>query len=287
MRIMTEEGLTLVELLMAIAIFGLIAAGATSLLSASLGAQAQGEANYKLYQEGLIIMERLTSEVKTTTYLLIPNAHTATRDILAISGNVNEDNDYYFGDPLFPRIDEDPDYDMNLDNQPGLSGIDDDGNGVVDDGGDKEDDDEDGTKNEDPLDGIDNDGDGNIDEDFNRDANGDEQPGIAGMDDDGNGAVDDSGDKEDDDEDGAKNEDPLNPVIYSYDSGTSTLQVSDTYSAQTVVLSTRVSAFQVTYEAPQRILITLTLTGDDGEPVTFSETVHLENTYQKLGKRVR
>ena len=63
MRMFAEEGLTLVELLMAIAIFGLIAAGASTLLSASLGAQAQGETRYKLYQEGLIIMERLTSEV--------------------------------------------------------------------------------------------------------------------------------------------------------------------------------------------------------------------------------
>ncbi len=279
MKYTDENGLTLVELLMAIAIFGLIAAAATTLLSQSLNANTDGDARYGLYREGLLIMERMTGEARRSTFLLIPNAHTATRDILAISGNVNEDNDYYFGDPLFPRIDEDPKKQMTDDAKSGIIGLDDDGDGSTDEG-DKDDDDEDGLIDEDPLDGIDNDGDGNIDEDTGDDSN------IAGMDDDGDGSIDE-GDAKDDDEDGTINEDPLNPVIYSYDSGTSTLQVSDTYSAQTVVLSTRVSAFQVTYEAPQRILITLTLTGDDGESVTFSETVHLENTYQKLGKRVR
>lgn len=279
MKYTDENGLTLVELLMAIAIFGLIAAAATALLSQSLDANTGGNARYGLYREGLLIMERMTGEARRSTFLLIPNAHTATRDILAISVNVNEDNDYYFGDPLFPRIDEDPKKQMTDDDKSGIIGLDDDGDGFTDEG-DRNDDDEDGLIDEDPLDGIDNDGDGNIDEDTGDDSN------IAGMDDDGDGSIDE-GDAKDDDEDGTINEDPLNPLIYSYDNGTSTLQVSDTYSAQTVVLSTRVSAFQVTYEAPQRILITLTLTGDDGESVTFSETVHLENTYQKLGKRVR
>jgi prepilin-type N-terminal cleavage/methylation domain-containing protein len=280
MRMFAEEGLTLVELLMAIAIFGLIAAAATALLSQALDANTDGDARYGLYREGLLIMERMTGEARICTFLLIPNAHKPNRDILAISGSVNEDHDEYFGDPLFPRIDEDLKKQMTDDNLAGIKNVDDDGDGSTDEG-DFNDDDEDGLSGEDRLDGIDNDQDGNIDEDTDDDSN------IIGMDDVGYDGIDD-GDPKDDDEDGTINEDPLNPVIYSYDSGTSTLRVSDAEdSDHKVVLSTRVSAFKVTFETPQRILITLTLTADDGESVTFSEYVHLENTYQKLGKRVR
>ena len=56
---------------------------------------------------------------------------------------------------------------------------------------------------------------------------------------------------------------------------------------ETVDLSTRVTLFRVTWEAPERILVELTLTGDDGESVAFSEYVHPRNTLQKVGKRVR
>jgi prepilin-type N-terminal cleavage/methylation domain-containing protein len=274
-----EKGLTLIELLIAIAIFGLIAAGATALLSASINANTQGDSRYGLYREGLMIMERLTNGVRSCTYLFIPNAHAATRDILAFSGFVNEDNDFYFDDPLFPRIDEDLKKQMTDDGKSGIEGVDDDGDGQIDES-DINDDDEDGQNDEDPLDGVDNDGDGNIDEDTGDDAN------IAGMDDDGDGSVDE-GDDKDDDEDGSVNEDQATVIVYSFDSGTNTLEASTPYNDQTAVLSTRVSAFQATWETPDRILITLTLTGDDGEGVTFSEYVHIENTYQRIGKRVK
>jgi len=274
-----QKGLTLIELLIAIAIFGLIAAGATALLSASLDANTQGDSRYWLYREGLMIMERLTNGVRSCTYLFIPNAHAPTRDILAFSGFVNEDNDFYFGDPLFPRIDEDPKKQMTDDDKSGIEGVDDDGDGQIDESG-PNDDDEDGLVDEDPLDGVDNDGDGNIDEDTDDDAN------IAGMDDDGDGSVDE-GDDKDDDEDGSVNEDQATVIVYSFDSGTNTLQASTPYNGQTAVLSTRVRAFQATWESPDCILITLTVTGDDGESVTFSEYVHIENTYQRIGKRVK
>ena len=282
---MNERGFSLVELLVAIAIFGLIAVAAGGLLSATLKSHTDGNARYELYREGLMIMERMTGEVRRCTFLLIPNAHKTTRDILAISGFYNDDDDYYFGDALFPRIDEDPQDDMTHDHESGIDNIDDDGDGSVDEGND-EDDDEDNAEDEDPLDGVDNDGDGNVDEDFDIDANNDEQPGIAGIDDDGDGSVDEGNDN-DDDEDNAEDEDPLNAVIYLFDSGTNTLTKSIPHIGQAVDLSTRVSAFQATYETPDRVLITLTLTGDDGEIVTFSERVYLENTYQRIGKRVR
>ena len=286
---LNEKGLSLIELLTAVTIFAIIAVGATGLLTSALDSSNYGDKRYGLYREGLIIMERLTGQAKRCTFLLIPNAHTPTRDILAVSGFTNDDGDNYFDDALFPRIDEDPGNDTNGDGEPGIALMDDDGDGSTDESGQPDNDDEDAGINEDPWDGKDNDaggGDGNIDEDPPEDANNDGAPGIKGMDDDGDDSVDE-GATEDDDEDGSSNEDPLNPLLYFWESGNSTLKEKDANSGQTTVLSTRVTAFQATFEAPDRILITLTLTGDDGEIVTFSEYVHIENTYQRIGKRVK
>jgi prepilin-type N-terminal cleavage/methylation domain-containing protein len=291
MRTIHHNGFTLVELLVCIAILGIIVTAVIPLLSTSFAANGRGISRAGLYREGMLAMERMTQGVRRSTYLEIPNAHKPQRDLLAFSGFVNDDNDYYFNDPLFPRIDEDPGDDMNADGGPGIKNYDDDGNGSVDEWG-NTDDDEDGFlylsgNNEDPLDGIDNDGDGNIDEDFGKDANNDGKPGIAGMDDNGNGIVDDGAGKEDDDEDGAKNEDPLNEVIYVFENATHTLWEVVPSSAEKVALSTRVTFFQAEYQAPERIRITLTLTDDDGKSITYAEYVCPRNVRQKTGKRVR
>lgn len=279
-----KSGVTLIELIIAISIMSGIAVTAAALLSTSLRVHAYATDRSELHQEGSLAMARMTSGVRKCTFLLIPNAHNATRDILAFSGSVNEDDDYYFGDPLFPRIDEDLKKQMTDDGKAGILGEDDDGDGAVDEGN-MNDDDEDGMADEDPLDGIDNDGDGNIDEDTGDDGN------IAGMDDDADGQIDE-GDSKDDDEDGTINEDPLNPIIYTFAIGINTLRETDTFADVTVDLSAHVTNFSVTYEAPDathdpRIVIVLTLTGDDGESITFSEYVYPENTVQKNGKRVR
>jgi prepilin-type N-terminal cleavage/methylation domain-containing protein len=279
MRNLNKKGFTLLELLVASGIFALIAAGTTALLTSSLNAQGEGNDRYQIYREGLLIMERMTNQVAQCTFLLIPNAHKPTRDILAISGFTNEDGDNYFDDPLFPRIDEDPKKQMTDDNTAGIAGVDDDGDGVTDEG-DRNDDDEDGSVDEDPFDGVDNDGDGNIDEDTGDDAN------IPGMDDDGDGSIDE-GDIKDDDEDGTINEDQAGPTIYSMQSGTSTLQVSEPSKGVTTVLSTRVSHFELKYEKPNLILIELSLKDNEGEEVAFSEYVFVRNAYQRVGKRVR
>jgi prepilin-type N-terminal cleavage/methylation domain-containing protein len=302
MKLPGKKGLTMVELLVSFTIMGIIAVVATPLFSTCLDTYRIAYGRSMLYQEGLLAMERMTGGVRRSACLLIPNNHNTTRDILAFSGFVNDDNDYYFGDPLFPRIDEDPGNDMNNDGYSGIFNIDDDGNGTIDEepdnGDDGGDDDEDGRANEDRLDGIDNDGDGNIDEDLQHDTNRDNAPGIAGMDDDGDGDVDENvagGPKwADDDEDGLIDEDPLNPLIYSFDSGTNTLRERFPYTGESVDLSTHVTSFQVTYiydaPAPESIIILikieLTLT-DDGETVMFSEYVYPRNTLQKTGKRVR
>ena len=295
MRGTGERGLTLVELIISMAIMSMLTVAAAALLSVCLQAHAYGTNRSALYREGLLAMERMTVGVRNTTFLLIPNAHNTTRNILAFSGGVNEDNDFYFGAPLFPRVDEDLPGDMTDVWIPGLKGWDDDGDGVIDETSEDQDDDEDGTTDEDPIDGLDNDGDGNIDEDClenNYASIG--GSGIAGIDDDGDGQVDE-GLWADNDEDGARTEDPLNPIIYSFDPATSALSeilYAGWDLSPTIVLSTQVTQFAVVYEPPDathdpRISITLTLTGNDGESITFSEYVYPRNIIQKTGKKVR
>ena len=280
-----KNGFTLVELLVTITIMGIIATAAIPLLSTCLEAYSQGNARSRLYQEGLLAMERMTSGVRRCTFLLIPNNHTSVRDILAFSGTVNDDNDYYFNDTLFPRIDEDLKNDMDDDLDSGIDNIDDDGDGNTDEGI-SEDDDEDGETDEEIFNGIDDDGDGNVDEDLFKDINRDDVSGFKGMDDDGDGNIDNQN-RDDDDEDGNNDEDVINPTLYIFDSGTNTLTESIPSTGETTDLSTHVTQFQVTYEAPEKILITLTLTGDEGKSITFTEYVCPRNTYQKTGKRVR
>ncbi len=113
------------------------------------------------------------------------------------------------GDGLF---DDDFPNDNQHDFAPGIVGIDDDGDGSVDEGN-GYDDDEDGSENEDPLDGIDNDGDGSIDEDTSTDMNADGCPGLCGVDDDGSGNIS-TGNAANDDEDPGEFEDPIDPVVY-------------------------------------------------------------------------
>jgi prepilin-type N-terminal cleavage/methylation domain-containing protein len=287
MRQMGEKGLTFLELLVTITIIAIIATTAMPLLSSYLEAHDQGTARSSLYQEAMSIMDRMTNGVRRCTFLTIPNAHNITRDILAFSGTINDDNDYYFNDPLFPRIDEDLWRDSNNDNVNGIEGLDDDGDGFTDEGwwwG--YDDDEDGFDNEDDLDGLDNDGDGNIDEDMWADMNMDWASGVKGMDDDGDGTIDE-GNANDDDEDGQQDEDPLNEVVYLYDSGTSTLTESFPSTGESTVLSTRVNLFQAKFTSPGLIDIKLQLQGDNNEIIEFKEFAYARNTFQKTGKRVR
>lgn len=297
-----EKGLTLVELLVTITIMGIIAAAAIPLLSTCLEAYSQGNARSGLYREGLLAMERMTSGVRSTSFLLIPNGHKQTRNILAVSGMINNDNDFYFGDPLFPRIDEDTGSKMMGFND-GVPGYDDDGDGQIDER-DSPDDEEDGTTDEEILNGTDDDSDGNIDEDLDSDADSNGFPGIQGSDDDGDGQVDEmfnNNYKDDDDEDGSIDEDFILPRLYTFESASNTLYelvadsgnwIEPSYSYISVALSNHVSSFSVTYEMPDathapRILISLTLTGDDGESITFTEYAYPRNTLQKTGKRAR
>lgn len=111
------------------------------------------------------------------------------------------------------RIDEDIDADNNNDGANGIVGIDDDGDGVADEGLGSDDNDEDGSASEDYVDQIDNDNDGMVDEDIHPDMNKDFSSGIAGVDDDYDGLTDEAH-QHDDDEDGVKGEDWFDSVVY-------------------------------------------------------------------------
>lgn len=281
-----RHGMTLVELVIAIAIMAIITAAAAGVLSSALQAEAHGMSKSQLHTEGLLAMERMTNAIRITSYVMVPNAHTPSRDVLVVAGLINDDGDSYFDDPLFPRIDEDPGRELVKDLTAGVIGVDDDGDGVTDLAG-VNDDDEDGLVDEDPLNGIDDDGDGNIDEDPGADLTGDFKAGIAGMDDDGDGTVDNGLTMNDDDEDGAFDEDPVDAVIYAYNAATTTLTESVPATATSTPLSSQVTQFEAFFEAPERIRLTLTLTGTDGESVTFVEYAYARNVFQRTGKRVR
>ena len=135
------------------------------------------------------------------------------RDFLDLNNNSLRDT----GEP--ERVDEDLPDDNSNDAAPGITGIDDNGDGIVDDSNDiypAADNDEDDSVSEDPINGIDDDGDGAIDEDPFRDMNGDARPGLKNVDDDLDGLIDEGGGpmKIDDDEDGLGDEDWFDPVVY-------------------------------------------------------------------------
>lgn len=297
----SEKGFTLTELLIAISIMTLLTVAAAGLVYSYLEAQEESERASTLHQEALLTMERMTLVVKGCTFLHIPNSHSNNRQLLAVSGMGNDDNDFYFGDPLFPRIDEDVNLDMTKESSPGIPGWDDDGDGHIDEDSGlpdslyTQDDDEDGLANEDPLDGWDNDGDGNVDEDTGEDMTDDGHPGIEGIDDDCDGPIDEGLYLSDDDEDDTTNEDWLNPRLFHYDGGLNIIREGSfdegTWTWTWSLLCSHVTGFDVTYYPPSAtraplVSISMTLTGDDGETLSLMEYVYPRNILQKTGKRV-
>ncbi len=231
----TSAGATLVELLIAMVVMVFITGAAAAMLNAALQSQDYADSQTQLLSEGVIVMERMTLAVRLSTVVLAPAVATSGTT-LTLSGTVNDDDDYYFPDEegtLFPRIDEDPVGDANADGKAGISGMDDNDDGVVDTTG----------------------------------------AGIA-----------------DDDEDGFAEEDGTDAHSFSWD-GSTTLQEIPAVGT-TVTLSTQVSNFQVSYEDDDgvhdaRLLITLTVTGADGNSLTLSEYAYPRNITQRYGKRVR
>jgi len=238
-RVDRSGGFTLLEALLAVAIAALLLGGLAGVTGQSLQAWAATREHAALTRDARFAMERMVGAVRGTSRLMLPLAENpatawseSVRDVLAVAldptldrdrdgwADANADRDFLdldgdaARDPGEPeRVDEDPGDDLTDDGAPGIVGIDDDGDGSVDESAAFEDDDEDGSTDEDPLDGSDDDGDGAVDEDRGHDANSDGAPGILNVDDDGDGAVDE-GHQFDDDEDGASDEDGPDPVVY-------------------------------------------------------------------------
>jgi prepilin-type N-terminal cleavage/methylation domain-containing protein len=286
-------GFTLVELLLALAVAGLLLSAVGGLIGAALRTQTTVRERNDLTQQARFAMGRMVAAVRDTRRLLLPLAENpatawseALRDpgVLAVTldptidrdadGFADADND------KDGRIDEDLPGNNNKDFAPGIVGIDDDGDGVADEGGDPNDNDEDGTPTEDSLDGVDNDGDGAVDEDISSDNNKDFAPGIAGVDDDQDGQIDETPNTNND-EDGSIADDWLDPVVY-FLNGTDLVErlpnlnpVDGTdYTERTV--AENVTSFVVERIPAARavlVAITLELTGPSGESLTLSTKV--------------
>ena len=307
-----QHGLSLVELLLAVFIAGILLAGIDGLLNSALLAQQQIDSRNDTLRQAHFAMQQMLRAVSATQRLLIPMAENtgtawseSVRDVLAVTldptldrnkdgwADANNDKDYLDSNNNgsrdvgeAERIDEDPGSDTNNDGGDGVAGIDDNGDGIVDNGRDKNDDDEDGVREEDPVNGVDDDGDGAIDEDPPADAENDNAPGQAGVDDDLDGATDE-GLNGDNDEDGALNEDWLDTVVF-FLAGTTLMQripnidpVDGTdygeYALAEDVSQLRIERMIGGDGVTVLVDITLTLSPAGVEPVTVNSRIRVES----------
>lgn len=239
-RTYRQAGFTLIELMIAIILAGLLLAGTTGIVKQALGTDAIVEERNRLQADARFALGRMVGAASESPRLLLPLADkpasnwpenireetvpasppigssTKATAVLAVTLPLSIDLDADgFPDADDDRdglIDEDLPNDAHHDFVAGIALVDDDGDGQVDEGNTYSDD-ESTTNNDDPINGIDDDDDGNIDEDPASDNNGDGCPGICGVDDDQDGQVD-NGSNDDDDEDGGTFEDPYDPVVF-------------------------------------------------------------------------
>jgi len=305
-----QQGMSLLEIVISVAIAGMLMAGISSVISGAIDAQRSTRAQNEALQQTRFALNRMVTAVSKTRYLMIPLAENpatawaeSQRDVLAVTldptldrdqdgwADANNDKDFLdvnnngtrnVGEP--ERIDEDTSTDNTNDGKPGIIGIDDDNDGVVDEGN-SNNNDEDAMDFEDPINGIDDDNDGSIDEDYKNDMNGDDAPGVMGVDDDMDGSIDEggAGAKGNDDEDNLQDEDWLDPVVY-YLNGTTLMERMP---AINPVSGADFSAYPIADNVSQFLVqrslggngrtvlvsITLTLSPPDNEPVTLETTI--------------
>lgn len=293
-----REGFTLVEVLVASIIVAMIGAAIAAALSAAFQAWSWSDRKSELVQRGRFAIDRMVFWTRMTNRVLIPFQYRykdvgIARDVLAVAGCGQSAFDAD-GDGLY---DEDTGADATNDGASGIVGIDDDGNGQTDEAS-SGNDDEDKLSfwqwtDEDALDGAYTaiglwaDLDYWVDEDWGADMNGDNKPGVSGVDDDGDWSVDE-GSSQNDDEDTTTagveriNEDPISPFVWYLDkTATPWSLVERSPLTGTNVIATGVTAFSVTRttnaEGGHQIAISLTLADADGETLTFSTTVRPRN----------
>ena len=238
-----QRGFTLMELLIATALAGLVLTAISGLVNNAVGTDVLISERNRLQTDARFAMKRMTQAVSETRYLFLPQpdkpatnwrenvreetvpasppegSSSKATAVLAVTlsefvdldadGFPDADND------RDGRIDEDPPADIANDYDPGIHQIDDGGDGQVDEGffADADDDERSNQSNEDPINGVDDDDDGVTDEDPGADMNADGAPGSLGVDDDGDGQIDE-GNANDDDEDGSVDEDWLDAVVF-------------------------------------------------------------------------
>jgi prepilin-type N-terminal cleavage/methylation domain-containing protein len=318
----TSRGFTLIELLIAVALAGLLLAATSDLVNNALGTDEVIAERNQLLRDARFAMDRMVRVSGESRRLLLPladnpntnwpenireetvpasppvGASTLATAVLAVTLPayiyLDADGCPYADADRDGSIDEDLPNDSHHDFAPGISLIDDDGDGSVDDGTSWAEDDEDGSENEDPVDGVDNDGDGSIDEDPASDNNGDACPGICGVDDDSDSNIDD-GAGDDDDEDGGTFDDPYDPVVFYLDGSTlmermpvpwneDGISVPDgpvdgrDFVASTIadnVTRFRVERIAAASGTPQLVSIELELTGPTGTVVNLETRVRV------------
>ena len=138
----SEQGLSLVEVLLALAISAVLIAALGGVVGPTLTAWELAQRDNQLTREARFAVDRMTAAVRGTSLLVLPRAddpNTAysesVRPVLAVAldptwdrdrdGFADADND------KDGRIDEDWGRDNNNDGQAGISGIDDDGDGRI------------------------------------------------------------------------------------------------------------------------------------------------------------
>lgn len=251
-----DQGMTLFELMVALAMTSMLIAGLGGIVSQALQAQSITARRNSVSDDAHFAMERMTSAVRGSHLLILPlkdKPATPWREhvreqyipaqapesgsvfasaVLAVSldhtidrnrdgwADANNDKDFvnldaqsWRGPDEPERIDEDWGPDMNQDGAPGLKGIDDNGDGYIDNSlalPPSADDDEDGSADEDPQNDIDDDGDGGVDEDTSGDMNGDGQGQTCIL----FICTPIAGDSFDDDDDTLDNEDHIDTVAY-------------------------------------------------------------------------
>lgn len=303
----TSPGFTLVELLVSLAIAGLLLTAMTGLVNTALETRTDTALRGDATQDARFAMQRMVTAVRGTNRLLLPLADspktnwrenvreqtvpasppegdsTLATAVLAVALapdlDINGDGVEDADNDKDGRVDEDPADDASNDLAPGIIGIDDDGDGAVDEGSIIPDDDEDAGDDEDPVNGVDDDDDGSIDEDAGHDNNEDGESGIAGFDDDGDGSIDEDH-QHDDDEDGTRDEDWIDVHAF-YLRGSDlverrpNLNPADGTDFSEHVIAEHVTRFRVERipDAGKRSLLvdlTLELTEPGGDPVSLS-----------------
>ena len=245
-----QHGITYVEVLVSVTITAILVGALMNVIGIATNVSEEVRNDNDLMQQVHYAIQQMVSNTSRTRKLLLPLEDNPTSNwpehireetvppsppigssvkataVLAVTlpADIDLDGDGFpdADDDEDGLIDEDLPNDIHHDFFPGIMLIDDDGDGLVDDGSGWAEDDEGGSNDEDPIDGIDNENDGSIDEDPPSDNNGDGCPGICGVDDDADGSIDE-GNADDDDEDGGSFDDPYDPVVF-YLNGNSLIQ---------------------------------------------------------------